>query len=63
MSLKIRLAKIEKNAPGINEVHFMGWADCEWKVAEGLVRAEDESKERFFERVRGVTDKKWVWCD
>lgn len=63
MSLKSRLAKIEKSAPGIDEVHFMGWSDCKWKVAEGLVRAKDESRGEFFERVKSVTNKKWIWCD
>jgi hypothetical protein len=63
VNLKSRLARIEKFAPIVDEVHFMGWADCEWKEAEGLVRANDESKESFFDRVRAVTNKKWVWCD
>ena len=63
MSLKYRLARIEKDAPIVDEVHFLGWADCEWREAEGLVRAEDESKEAFFERVKCITDKKWIWCD
>lgn len=63
MSLKNRLAKIEKNIPESDKVHFLGWADCEWREAEGLVRAEDESKEEFFVRVKSITDKKWIWCD
>ena len=63
MNLKNRLSKIEKNAPKAGEVHFLGWADCQWMEAEGLVRAEDESKEDFFERVKSITDKKWIWCD
>lgn len=63
MSLKNRLAKIEKSAPNPDKVHFLGWADCEWREAEGLVRAVHESKEEFFERVKSITDKKWIWCD
>jgi hypothetical protein len=63
MSLKHRLAKIEKSIPDVDKVHFLGWADCEWKEAEGLVRSENESKEEFFERVQSTTDKKWIWCD
>lgn len=63
MSLKHRLAKIEKSLPDVDKVHFLGWADCKWKEAEGLIRAEDESKEEFFERVKSITDKKWIWCD
>ena len=63
MSLKSRLDRIEKNVPIVDEVHFMGWADCEWEEAEGLVRAKDESKESFFERVKAATNKKWIWCD
>lgn len=63
MSLKSRLAKIEKDAPKEEKVHFLGWADCEWREAEGLVRGEGESKEDFFERVKAATDKKFIWCD
>lgn len=63
MNLKNRLAKIEKNVPVVDKVHFLGWADCEWKEAEGLVRAENESREEFFERVKIITNKKWIWCD
>lgn len=63
MSLKSRLTKIEKDAPEEEKVHFLGWADCEWREAEGLIRAEGESKEDFFKRVRSITDKKWIWCD
>ena len=25
--------------------------------------AQDESKEAFFERVKSIADKKWIWCD
>ena len=63
MNLKSRLAKIEKDSPQEGKVHFLGWADCEWKRAEGLVRAEDESKEEFFRRVKSTTDNKWIWCN
>ena len=63
MSLSNRVAKIERNAPAADTVYFFGWSDCQWRQAEGLVRAEAETKEEFFERVRTVTDKKWIWCD
>ncbi len=63
MNLKNRLAKIEKNVPDVDKIHFLGWADCEWKEAEGLVRAGNESREEFFERVKIITNKKWIWCD
>ena len=63
MSFKSRLAKIEANLPAADTVHFMGWKDCEWKYAEGLVRGESESTEDFFTRVRLTTDKKFIWCE
>lgn len=63
MRLKNRLIRIEKNAPAIDKVHFLGWADCEWREAEGLVRHVNESKEDFFDRVKAITDKKFIWCD
>ena len=63
MNLKNRLAKIEASAPKPDKVHFLGWADCEWKRAEGLVREDNESKEDFFSRVQAITDNKWIWCD
>lgn len=63
MNLKRRLAKIEAKVPEVDKVHFLGWADCEWREAEGLVRHENESKEGFFDRVKAATDKKWIWCD
>lgn len=62
MNLKNRLAKVEKNVFKVSEVTFLGWADCEWKEAEGQVRARDEPKEEFFERVKSITDKKLIWC-
>lgn len=63
MSLKNRIARIEKNAPKAAQVHFFGWADCQWREAAGLVRAEGESQKEFFTRVGSVTDSKWIWCD
>lgn len=63
MNLKSRLAKIEGNTPKADKVHFLGWADCEWREAEGLVRGENESKEDFFDRVKATTDNKFIWCD
>lgn len=63
MNLKNRLAKIEASAPEAFKVQFLGWADCEWKRAEGLVRHHNESKEDFFVRVKAITDKKFIWCE
>lgn len=63
MSLKSRLAKIEAASPATDTIHFMGWKDCEWKYAEGLVRGKTESKDDFFDRVKAVTDKKFIWCE
>jgi hypothetical protein len=63
MNLKNRLAKIEAGAPKDGKVHFLGWADCEWREAEGLVRGENESREDFFSRVQAITDNKFIWCN
>lgn len=63
MNLKRRLGNIEKMTPEVDRVHFLGWADCEWREAEGLIRYENESKEDFFDRVKAMTDKKFIWCD
>jgi hypothetical protein len=52
---------LKKSAQYYDTVHFSGWADCEWKEAEGLVRAEKESMEEFFERIKIITNKKWIW--
>ena len=45
MNLKNRVAKIEKNVPDVDKVHYHGWAVSDWKEAEGLVGGDDESKE------------------
>jgi hypothetical protein len=45
-----------------DKVTFIGWADCEWREAEGMVRQEKESIEDFFTRVRATTNKKWIFC-
>jgi hypothetical protein len=63
MNLKSRLAKIAASAPKADKVHFLGWADCEWREAGGLVRGENESREDFFSRVQTITDSKFIWCD
>lgn len=63
MNIKSRLAKIEAAKPIENKVHFLGWADCEWRKAEGLERGENESREDFFSRVQAITDNKFIWCD
>ena len=64
MSLASRIQKLERSIkPKKDEVTFIGWADCEWKEAEGLVRYENESKENFFDRVKAITDKKFIWCE
>lgn len=63
MNLKSRLAKIEASAPKADKVHFLGWADCEWKKAAGLVRGDNESRENFFRRAQATTDNKFIWCD
>ncbi|WP_100378821.1 hypothetical protein [Polynucleobacter brandtiae] len=63
MSLANRIEKLEaKLKPQEDKVTFYGWADCEWKHANGLTRAENETKEQFFKRVRKTTDSKFIWC-
>jgi hypothetical protein len=63
MNMRKRLTRIEAAKPIENKVHFFGWADCEWREAEGLVRHENESKDDFFDRVKAITDKKFIWCE
>lgn len=63
MSLKRRINRIEAIKPRENEVHFFGWADCEWKSAGGLVRRDGEAKDEFLRRVGALTRKKWIWVD
>ena len=63
MTLKSRIAKLENTLPRTDTVHFMGWKDCEWRYAEGLIRGETESKDAFFDRVKAITDKKFIWCE
>jgi len=63
MNLASRIGRLEEILkPKVGKVHFFGWKDCEWKMAEGLVRYENESKQDFFKRVKAKTEKKWVWC-
>lgn len=64
MSLASRIKKLEEAIkPVEDKVTFIGWADCEWKKAEGLVRHPNESKEDFFGRVKAVTNNKFIWCE
>lgn len=64
MSLTSRIQKLEIAIKPVGEkVTFIGWADCEWREAEGLIRYENESKEEFFNRVKAATDKKFIWCE
>jgi hypothetical protein len=65
MTFISRLGRLEeKLQTKIQEVHFIGWADCEWKECGGLVRQTNESKEQFFKRVRlNNPDKLIFWCE
>ena len=60
-----RLEKLEqKLLPKMQQVHFFGWADCEWNECDGLVRQPNESKEQFCKRIRlNNPDKLIFWCD
>jgi hypothetical protein len=64
MTTLSRLEKLEqKLLPKVKQVHFSGWADCEWKECDGLVRQSNESKELFFKRVRQNNPEKLIfWC-
>jgi len=65
MTALSRLEKLEeKLLPKVKQAHFVGWADCEWKECDGLVRHANESKEQFFKRVRlNNPDRKIFLCD
>jgi hypothetical protein len=65
MTALSRLEKLEeKLLPKVKQVHFVGWADCQWKTCDGLVRQTNESKEQFFKRVRlNNPDRLIFWCD
>jgi hypothetical protein len=65
MTFISRLGRLEeKLQPKIQEVHFFGWADCEWNECDDLVREPNESKEQFFKRIRlNNPDKLFFWCD
>ena len=63
MSLKKRIEKIEAKNPVKEEVHFFGWADCEWREAAGLIRGENEEVDDFLDRVIAVSDSKFIWVD
>jgi len=60
-----RIEKLEqKLLPKVKQVHFVGWADCEWRECDGLIRQPDETKEQFFKRVRLNNSKREIfWCE
>jgi hypothetical protein len=60
-----RLEKLEqKLLPKVKQVHFVGWADCQWNKCDGLDRQSNETKEQFFKRVRlNNPDRKIFWCE
>lgn len=64
MNALYRLEKIEgKLLPKVQKIHFIAWADCKWNQCEGLVRQSNESKEKFFKRIRlNKPDKLIYWC-
>lgn len=64
MTLKSRLQRLtNKLRPEAVEVHFFGWADCNWSESEGLIRKEGESKDDFCNRVYQTTKKQFLWFD
>ena len=64
MTLLSRIEKLEvKLKPKEEKIYFIGFANCEWRKSEGLVRGPKESTNDFFKRVRKTTDKTFIWCD
>jgi len=65
MTTLSRLEKLEeKLLPKAKQAHFIGWADCEWRACDGLVRQPNESKAQFFKRVRlNNPDRLIFWCE
>jgi hypothetical protein len=62
MTTLSRLEKLEeKLLPKVKQVHFVGWADCEWRECDGLFRRPDETKEQFFRRIKLNNPKKKVF--
>lgn len=62
MSLASRIGKLEeKMAPKREAIYFIGWANCTWSSAEGLIRHESESIKDFRKRVLLVTKKQFIW--
>ena len=64
MTMVSRLGRLEeKLLPKVREVHFVGWADCEWHECDGIVRQSNETEEQFFKRVRlNNPEGKIFWC-
>jgi len=63
MTLLSRIEKLEVKLKPIEEkIYFIGFANCEWRKSEGLVRGPKESKDDFLKRVRKTTDKTIIWC-
>lgn len=63
MSFTSRIQKLEAVIkPVEGKVTFIGWADCEWRQAEGLIRGETESIDDFKKRVMNISNKKFIWC-
>ena len=65
MTALSRLEKLEeKLLLKVKQVHFVGWADCEWNKCDGLDRQPNETKEKFFKRVRlNNPERKIFWCE
>jgi hypothetical protein len=64
MTIVSRLGRLEeKLLPKVREVHFVGWADCEWYECNGIVKQSNETEEQFFKRVRlSNPEGKIFWC-
>lgn len=62
MNLASRIQKLEvKLFPAKEKAYFIGWANCRWGEAEGLIRCKSESIKDFQKRVLEVTSRKYIW--
>ncbi len=52
----------QKLLPKVNQLHFVGWADCGRNQCDRLVRQPNESKEKLFRRVKHNNPNRTIFC-